>query len=347
MLVPMLVASLLATSGSVIANAERMSPRSNGSSHFSCCSGVPNCASTSMLPVSGAAQLRTAGASRMERPVISASGAYWRFVRPAPCSPGRKTFHSPRSRASCRSSCSTGAVLHAHRSGSADTCASKTGSEGTMRSSMKVSSDCRSSSVRASNPKSMSLLLDGGEACRDEGDGGLADGGEALADGLALRVAVVDALEDHGELEVGEAEVEREVAEVAAARCGIPLAQLGAGDEAGRPRDVGDGDGVHEEREPLVGLKEGDVGEGVADRRHLPVEHGRHLVVRRDEEVVEPEVAVHDRRIALRRNGSRKPFVLVVEAGSTACSATSVSTIRSLTARTRSPPSGRSCASKR
>src|SRR6476619_6506212 len=302
MLVPMLVASLLATSGSVIANAERMSPRSNGSSHFSCCSGVPNCASTSMLPVSGAAQLRTAGASRMERPVISASGAYWRFVRPAPRFPGRKTFHSPRSRASCRSSCSTGAVLHAHRSGSADTCSSKTGSEGTMRSSMKVSSDCRSSSVRASNPKSMSVLLDGGETSRDEGDGGLADGGEAAADGLALRVAVVDALEDDRELEVGEPEVEREVAEVATARGGIPPAQLGAADEARSPRDVGDRDGVHQEREPLVGLEERHVGERVTERRHLPVEHRRHLVIARDEQVVETEVPMHDRRISLRRN---------------------------------------------
>ena len=38
----MLVASLLATSGSVIANAERISPRSNGFSHRSCCSALPN-----------------------------------------------------------------------------------------------------------------------------------------------------------------------------------------------------------------------------------------------------------------------------------------------------------------
>lgn len=37
----MLVASLLATSFSVIAKHERMVPRSSGSSHVTCCSRVP------------------------------------------------------------------------------------------------------------------------------------------------------------------------------------------------------------------------------------------------------------------------------------------------------------------
>jgi hypothetical protein len=59
---PMLVASEEATSGSVIANAERMSPASSGSSHCFFCSSVPNMCSTSMLPVSGAAQFIAAGA---------------------------------------------------------------------------------------------------------------------------------------------------------------------------------------------------------------------------------------------------------------------------------------------
>src|SRR3954469_21648609 len=215
MLVPMLVASLLATAGSVIANADRISPSSKGFSQRSCCSASPNWARTSMLPVSGAAQLRAAGASRMQRPVSSASGAYCRFVRPAPSAPGRKRFHRPRSRACRRRSCSTGVVLHAHRSGSAETCSSKTGSDGTMCSSMKRSRSCRSPSVRESNPKSMSALLDGGEAGPDEGDRGVTDAGEAAADRLALGVAVVDALEDDRQLEVGEAELERQVPEVA------------------------------------------------------------------------------------------------------------------------------------
>src|SRR6478672_9979183 len=315
MLVPMLVASLLATSGSVMANAERICPRSKGFSHCSCCSGVPNWASTSMLPVSGAAELRTAGARRMQRPVISASGAYCRLVRPAPCSPGRKTFQSPRSRASCRSCCSTGAVLHAQRSGMAETCSSKSGSEGTMRSSMKPSSAWRSSSVRASNPKSMSALLDGGEAGPDERDGGLADAGEATPDRLALGVAVVDPLEDDRELEVGEPEVEGEGAEVASAAGGIPSAQLGCADPPRGARDVGDGDAVHHERQRLVRLEQGDVGERVAERGHLPVEDGRHLVVARDEEVVEAVVAVDDRRVALCGNGARQSRVQLVDAG--------------------------------
>ena len=80
----MLVASDEATCGSVMANDERMVPSSSGSSHCFFCSSVPNIASTSMLPVSGAEQLNAAGASWMLRPVISAIGAYWRFVSPAP-----------------------------------------------------------------------------------------------------------------------------------------------------------------------------------------------------------------------------------------------------------------------
>src|SRR5665811_1679564 len=53
----MFVASEDATSGSVIANADRISPASNGSSHCSFCSSVPNRCKVSMFPVSGAWQL--------------------------------------------------------------------------------------------------------------------------------------------------------------------------------------------------------------------------------------------------------------------------------------------------
>ena len=70
----MLVASLEATSGSVMANAERISPSRSGCSHCSCCSGVPNMVRISMLPVSGAEQLQACDAM-CERPMISASGA--------------------------------------------------------------------------------------------------------------------------------------------------------------------------------------------------------------------------------------------------------------------------------
>mmetsp|Transcript_8688 Transcript_8688/g.29835 ORF Transcript_8688/g.29835 Transcript_8688/m.29835 type:complete len:275 (+) Transcript_8688:777-1601(+) len=70
-----LVASLLATSGSVIAKHDRMSPSSSGRSHLLHCSGVPCLARTSMLPVSGAEQLKTSGAWGY-LPIISASSAY-------------------------------------------------------------------------------------------------------------------------------------------------------------------------------------------------------------------------------------------------------------------------------
>ena len=70
----MFVASELATSGSVIAKLERISPSSSGRSQRSCCSGVPNCVRTSMLPVSGALQLHASGPIGL-RPMISASGA--------------------------------------------------------------------------------------------------------------------------------------------------------------------------------------------------------------------------------------------------------------------------------
>ncbi len=111
MCVVMFVASEEATSGSVIANAERISPASSGSSHCFFCPSSANWASTSMFPVSGAAQFVAVGASCGLRPVISASGAYWRLVRPAPCSAsGRKRFHRPWRRASAFSSSTTRGV---------------------------------------------------------------------------------------------------------------------------------------------------------------------------------------------------------------------------------------------
>ncbi len=157
--IAMLVASDDATSGSVMAKAERMSPLRSGSSHCSFCSSVPKRWSTSMLPVSGAAQFIAAGARWMLRPEISARAAYCRLVRPAPstpsCSPGRKRFHSPRRRASARISPMTGAESHAQRSSSSPSCSWNTVSAGCTTSSMKASIVARSSSVRASNPNSI------------------------------------------------------------------------------------------------------------------------------------------------------------------------------------------------
>src|SRR3546814_5542166 len=79
----MLVASLDATSGSVMQNAERISPASRGLSQRCLCSSLPYFHNTSMLPVSGASQLKTSGARKL-LPISSASGAYSTWVRPAP-----------------------------------------------------------------------------------------------------------------------------------------------------------------------------------------------------------------------------------------------------------------------
>ena len=70
-----------------------------------------------MFPVSGAAQFSAVGASCGLRPVISASGAYWRLVSPAPYSAsGRKRFHRPCRRASAFSSSTTAGVSHGEAS---------------------------------------------------------------------------------------------------------------------------------------------------------------------------------------------------------------------------------------
>ena len=82
MRVSMFVASEVATAGSVIAKAERISPSSSGSSHCFCCSSVPSRWSSSMLPVSGAAQLVASGASSRLQPVSSASGGVLQLGQP-------------------------------------------------------------------------------------------------------------------------------------------------------------------------------------------------------------------------------------------------------------------------
>src|SRR3546814_13225324 len=61
----MLVASLDATSGSVMQNAERISPASRGLSQRCLCSSLPYFHHTSLLPVSGALQLKPSGARKL------------------------------------------------------------------------------------------------------------------------------------------------------------------------------------------------------------------------------------------------------------------------------------------
>jgi hypothetical protein len=79
----MLVASELATKGSVIAKHERVSPSSSGWRNCSRWSGVPNSERISMFPVSGALQF-VASCDSGARPMSSQSGAYSRLVSPAP-----------------------------------------------------------------------------------------------------------------------------------------------------------------------------------------------------------------------------------------------------------------------
>ena len=81
----MLVASELATHGSVIAKQERVLPSSSGSRNRSRWKGVANLASNSMLPVSGAEQF-VASCDSGDAPISSHSGAYSRVVSPAPSS---------------------------------------------------------------------------------------------------------------------------------------------------------------------------------------------------------------------------------------------------------------------
>ena len=74
MVAVMLLASELATAGSVIAKQDLIVPSSSGVSHWPRCSPVPKSASSSMLPVSGAEQFIVSDAI-IERPRSSATGA--------------------------------------------------------------------------------------------------------------------------------------------------------------------------------------------------------------------------------------------------------------------------------
>ena len=77
------VGSEPAVSGSVIEKQERISPSSSGWSQRSFCSSVPCSARISMLPVSGAEQLKTIGATPL-RPISSQSIPYSQLVSPGP-----------------------------------------------------------------------------------------------------------------------------------------------------------------------------------------------------------------------------------------------------------------------
>src|ERR671919_1686865 len=99
---------------------------------------------------------------------------------------------------------------------------------------MKASSLARSSSVRASNAKSMASAflescLKSRQTVLDEDGDQVADAVEAAADRLAEGVPVVDALQDHGELEPGERRVPGHRGDVAARAFGVSLDEFGGG----------------------------------------------------------------------------------------------------------------------
>ena len=77
----MFLASDDATWGSVMRKADRISPSIRGLSHCAFCASLPYLASTSMLPVSGAAQL-TASEPTLDLPSHSAIRPYSRLVKP-------------------------------------------------------------------------------------------------------------------------------------------------------------------------------------------------------------------------------------------------------------------------
>ena len=114
-----------------------------------------------------------------------------------------------------------------------------------------------------------------------------------------MGVAVVDAFEDHGQLEVSQPEVEAHRGQVTTAAVGIPVEHVHVGEEARRRGGICDGVAGIEARHPLVDQQQRHVGEGVAQGGHLPVDHRGHLVVVVDQQVVEAEVAVHHGRRAL------------------------------------------------
>ena len=78
---------------------------------------------------------------------------------------------------------------------------------------------------------------------------------------------------------------------------GVPAQHLLLGEVARRTHGIRNGPG-REVRQPPVEHEEGEVGAGVAQRRHLPVDDGGHLVGVVREDVVEPVVPVHDPRSA-------------------------------------------------
>ena len=120
------VASLEATAGSVIANADRISPSSRGSRYFffyySFAYSIRVSLHTNIyiklyiFPVSGAEQLNTSGAKKLI-PINSHMNAYSRWVSPFPYTGNvQNRFHSPLALAFLLRSSSWGITVHRYSS---------------------------------------------------------------------------------------------------------------------------------------------------------------------------------------------------------------------------------------
>src|SRR4051812_25034662 len=100
------------------------------------------------------------------------------------------------------------------------------------------------------------------------------EGGKPPIRGLALRVAVINLLDDDGDLEDGEDLVIPDAGEVSSRPLRVPMDDLVAGEEARTIRH-------RRERVALLGRRgrrpigehDAEIDERIAKRAHLPVEH--------------------------------------------------------------------------
>ena len=123
----------------------------------------------------------------------------------------------------------------------------------------------------------------------------------------------MDALQDHRELEEREHGVEVQIAQVAPALLGVAAHRFIARGEAGQGEHGGAGDARARRRRHRAALRpvhhlQADVGQRIAQRRHLPIQDGGDVAVAGEHAVVEAVVAVDQRVAGLdRQRGGQAP----------------------------------------
>ncbi len=136
--------------------------------------------------------------------------------------------------------------------------------------------------------------------------------GRAIAEGAA-EVPRVHALDDAGQLPEGERHVEVELRDVATGHLGVALGELVSVPEPGRRRRRAAPGAGGVVRAVPVHLQEPDVGERIAERADLPVEHGDDVAVAVDHRVVEAVVAVDEAGRALFGDARQQALVHPVD----------------------------------